>query len=444
MRVGFAGFTYMDGKGEENNEVAFLKRMANVLVDKNADVTYFHRESLNGIDMKDTFDHMEIPADRVNIEQYTNFPFNEFKQYSDEEIAYGYKGHIPEDKSYKDQAELKRNNINKIIRGLENVRIYTESNPVDLFIVFGNYLISNIVKVYCRKHNIKYLVLENGYFRPFTLMADPNGVNFESSIPKDLAFYQTVEVDEVLLKQFIDKPQEAYADREYTFEERKKFYKFFDISIEEAKTRASVDSNLSLVTDSLKDINAEYIYVPFQLETDSQITKHSPSIKTMKHLVELTSEALMNYNRNNNKNLKIIYKVHPLYESELHRMDLAGIEEICAGSEELILLKKGNNQQLLEQAKMVITINSTVGFEALLQYKNVITLGEAFYAIDGISTSWSEGKDLENLITRVIERGPNIDNIKRFIYHLRFNYFAEIFWKNPDLKSMEKLVEKII
>jgi capsular polysaccharide export protein len=447
MRIGFAGFSLMDGKGEENNEIVFLKRMVDELSSQSVEVTYFHDETLRGINDINVFNYMGLDAaDRFNIEQYTNFPYLEFEKYSEEEISYGYKGHIPQNLSVKEQNDILIKNKNKIIKGLENLRYYFNIKPVDIFIVFGNYLISNIIKIFCRKNNIRYYVLENGYFRPFTLMIDKYGVNFESSIPKNLEFYKGIEVDNYKLSNYLDKPEYAIEDREYSTNLRKKFYKYFNIDInhnpKQISKNKTENQELNEDTDGFSDF--EYIYIPFQLETDSQITKHSPYIKTMKDLVILTSEALEKYNRKNKTDLKIIYKCHPLFESELGRLALDSIEEICASSNNLMLLKQGDNKKLIQNAKLVITINSTVGFESLLNYKSVITLGEAFYAINGISSVWTPENDLAEIIEKAIQTGPNIEIIKKFIYYLRFHYFFEIYWKNPDEHSISKLVKKII
>jgi capsular polysaccharide export protein len=452
LRVGFAGLSLMDGKGEENNEVVFLKRLTNEFVSKNIDVTFFHEESIRGINDVHLFNYMEIKADRFNLGKYTRFPNCEYESYTESEIAYGLNGHIPQDKSYRDQRNIRIKYRHKIIVALENLREYINANPVDVFIVFGNYLISNIIKIFCRKNNIRYYVLENGYFRPFTLMIDNYGVNYESSIPRNMDFYKDIEVIEEELELYLDKPKYAIEDKEYSFHEREKYYQYYNIKIskpEDSKTfekenNSVVNEDTSLAFIDASFLNDGYIYIPFQLETDSQITKHSPYIKTMKDVVLLTSEALLKYNEKNQTNLKIIYKCHPLYESELGRIDIDGIEEICSQSENLFLLKKGDNKILMDNAKIVITINSTVGFESLQRYKSVITLGDAFYAIEGISNSWTPEKKLEDIIENVIVQGPSVENIKKFVYYLRFKYFFEIYWKNPDQQSIERLANKII
>lgn len=448
MRIAFAGFNYMDGKGEENNEIVFLKRILDELANRNISATYIHQGSVLGINNIELFDYMGLKADRFNLNQYTDFPLNEFEKYSREELKYSSNGHIPMDKTNTEKIDIERKYLKDTVKGIENLSIYHSQNPIDIFVVCGNYFISNVVKVYCRKNKIKYFVLENGYFRPYTLMIDNYGVNYECSIPKDIHFYSNIEVNQEEFDEYLLKPKQAFEDREYTLNAREKFYKYNQIDLKKIFLN-KIDSNIKenqsneiLLKKEFEKI--DFIYVPFQLESDSQITKHSPYIKKMKELVHITANALKNYNETNKKNVKLVYKCHPLYQSELKNLELDYIEDFCSNNNNLILLKSGDNEWLLENSKLVITINSTVGFEALLKKKHVITLGDAFYAIDGITKTWEPHKSLEVMIQDSLLHGPDLQKIRNFLYYLRFEYFFEIFWKNPDKNSIRKLIDKII
>jgi capsule polysaccharide modification protein KpsS len=440
MQIGFVSFAHMDGKGEENNEIVFLNKILKELKSRNVKTSYFYIGSSRGINPLPVFNYMEVPAERVNLESYTLFPYQEYQQYSEEEIAYAYNGHIPVNRTYSEQQKMIRNYKEFTFKVLENLSIYHKKNPVNLFVVFGNYLASNITKIFCKKHNIPYFVLENGYFRPFTLMIDPKGVNFESSIPKDFSFYSSIQVDEKRLKKYMLKPEMAVYNRKDTFKERKKFYSYYGIKIKNQKSVRKSSSKNVLPINKF----GRYIYVPWQLQTDSQITKHSPYIKTMYDLVRITSSALEQYNKKNNDNLKIIYKAHPLYKSELEQLRLNEIERFCNSYSNLIFLTEGDNQALLQHCQAVITINSTVGFEALMNYKPVTTLGNSFYSIPGITNTWSIEEDLSLKIESMMKEGAPTENIKKFIYYLRFMYFFEIYWKNPDDKSIKRLADKLI
>ncbi|CAM3954950.1 hypothetical protein [Mesobacillus thioparans] len=442
MNVCFFGFSAMDFKGEEINEPVFLKEMVDEFEKRGIQTFYLFNDGGSGINDENVYNLLEIKSKRLCLDKYTNFTYKEFEKYSNEElfsiIEFNY--------------QLALLNTNKdisqklnytVLKCLESLKEYDLQYNIDLFIFFGNSLYSNIIRSYCIKNNKNYFNMENGYFRPFTLMVDPKGVNYDSTIPRETEFYSSVVVDKERLTKYLHQPEVTKVNRTDTLPLRKTFYDYYDLTIEDKELVKDVKkSDFSTVHEEL--YLQDYIYIPFQLETDSQIIKHSKTIKSMRQLVEVTSNALREFNKSNNTDLKIIYKTHPLYKSELNIIDLDGIERICNSSENLIFLTEGDNKKLVENAKAVITINSTVGLEALLFSKPVITLGEAFYGIEEISYPCKDLNDLPLLIEKALSTSVNKEMIDKFIYYLRFDYFHEIFRSNPDKQSIKRLVDRFL
>ena len=428
----------MDYKGEEINEVAFLKKMIDELKARKENCYYLYNEGGAGINDEKLYKILEIDAKRYAIDKYSDFYYNHYKDYKEEEIndilEFNYKlTKLLRNKDIKDELRY------TVVKCLENLKQIDTECKIDLFVFFGNSIFSNIIRAYCKKNKKAFFNMENGYFRPFTLMVDPQGVNYESSIPRDINFYKNIKVDEDRYNRYLKKAEFAYEEKKKTWLIRKKFYDYFGVKISNRIIKQSRNiESVNFINDE------EYIYVPFQLETDSQIIKHSKHIKSMKRLVEITSEALNYYNKKNNSNLKMVYKVHPLYKSELNLIDINGIKAICDNNENLVFMTEGDNKSLVENAKVVITINSTVGFEALQLYKPVIVLGEAFYGIDGLTYVCKELDDLPNLIEEAISNKLNKEDIMKFVYYLRFEYFSEIYRAYPDSDSIKRLVDKLL
>ncbi|CAM3954916.1 hypothetical protein [Mesobacillus thioparans] len=440
MKICFFGFAKMDYKGEEINEAFFLKMLVDELSERGVKSFYFFKENDTGLHDENLYNDFSIKAERLCINQYTDYPFKEYVNYTEEElyevIEFNHQVGL-----IKNGMDSERKLLTTVTKCLENIKKFDSEYNFDLFVFFGNTIISNIIRAYCKKNNKQYYNMENGYFRPYTLMVDPKGVNYNSTIPREFEFYRNLSLDSNRLSEYLMKPEYAGTNSAETLYYRKIFYNYYGIHIEDKKRTSNINNKMN---KDFFELPEEYIYVPFQLETDSQIIKHSPNVKTMNQLVEVTSKSLERYNRDNNKNLKIIYKTHPLYTSELKIMDLEGIQQICKQDPNLIFLTDGNNKELLSNAKAVITINSTVGLEALIAHKPVITLGQAFYNISGLVHVVENLDYLSGTLEKALTVPVDSTVIDKFLYYLRFHYFVEIFRSSPDKQSIKRLANKLI
>jgi capsular polysaccharide export protein len=112
----------------------------------------------------------------------------------------------------------------------------------------------------------------------------------------------------------------------------------------------------------------------------------------------------------------------------------------------IIFLKQGNTKRIIEKSNLVITINSTVGIEALEMHKKVICLGRAFYAIDGIAKK-SNQDNLANNIDNILNKKIDIDLIDNFLDYLKYEYQIEgneyYYNENQVKKITDMILNKI-
>lgn len=185
---------------------------------------------------------------------------------------------------------------------------------------------------------IPAFVFETGLL-PRTTTCDPRGVNFDNSLPRDPAFYSRYDADSTLPPELEQRPPRRPAER--------------------------------------AELPREYVFIPFQVSLDSQVLLYSPWIRDMRQLffavVEAWRAAL------GGAGVELVFKAHPSASEdhadlEAHARDLEGVR-----------FANGNDaQELIDGALGVITLNSTVGIEALLRRRPVIALGQACYAIPGV------------------------------------------------------------
>ena len=300
--------------------------------------------------------------------------------------------------------------------------------------------------------------MEQCYFRPFTLCIDSKGVNYENSLPREKEYYLKKNINKNKLKEFLLKPLFAYKKDvkinynslyEYIIKKYdqisliwKKNKNFYDIEQNPFSLRnfgKKINSFIKKMNFKNKDIDLpdRYIFVPFQVEDDSQILFFSDKIKEMNKLVQVVCNNLNKYNNKYNDDLKVVFKTHPNGKDNIVKSENFNNMKNC------LLLKKYDTKKLIENSIGVITINSTVGIEALANYKPVITLGKSFYNIENLVLHCNNVDDLYKYINLIINDKINKNLINKFLYHLRFNYCKEIFWRNPDKKSIKRMVDFI-
>lgn len=416
-----------------------------------------------------SFDNLDkYLYNNFNIESFDVMDINinklqEYKKYSQEEI----KDMILFEEKYNTKCfgvsnKEKLKDITKIF--LEKLKILDNNKNLDTFIMWNNnFLFDRIAFYYAQKNNKQKFILEQGSFRPFTLAVDNKGVNFESSIPKNKKFYDEILIDNKLFNNYLNQPIIAKQDDniyydlfDYKIKRYKKYIrsiifgdsletkplKINKILISEIK-KLKFDLVKKFINFGSSNINIKkdrYIFVPFQVETDSQIIYFSPKIKTMKELVLLMDEKLREYNNKFNDDLKLIFKSHPKDK----RINMLEINKLINSNKNLFLVTKGDTDNYINNSELVITINSTVGIEALMKNKRVITLGKAYYNIDDIVLKCFNYDKLPKYIDKALNSKFNQELLNKLLFFLRFKYFIEIYWENADHKSIIRLADHII
>ena len=107
-----------------------------------------------------------------------------------------------------------------------------------------------------------------------------------------------------------------------------------------------------------------------------------------------------------------------------------------------IIFSNRDTKELIEKADAVITVNSSVGLEAILLHKRVIVLGEACYGIDGLSVRVDSQAALLAELNNLSSWMPEIDLIERFLAYLTDEYSVPVSWRNPDSNHLKSLHQR--
>jgi capsular polysaccharide export protein len=227
----------------------------------------------------------------------------------------------------------------------------------------------------------KRVFLEAGFF-PKTLQLDPVGLNGANSVPRDPSFY-------------LDTDEDFAA----------------------AGLPDLVNDRASKTQFDATKLPENFIFVPFQVPSDMQVTRHSPWVKDMKAFLDVICDAA-----DRNPDEVFVIKEHPSFKRSV----------IGLRSHPRVIFANGNvTSQMIQKARAVITLNSTVGIEALFLKTPVITLGNACYNIDGLVQHALNPEALDRALETMKTWQPNERLQRQFLGYLWNVYLVKGSFSAP-------------
>jgi len=253
-----------------------------------------------------------------------------------------------------------------------------------------------------RQQGICVHVFEEGYFRPHWITLERDGVNGNSSLPRDPDWYRTASANA------------AHDDNAAAF--KTAFWKraaydvgyhcgFFlnpilhcgvksHVSIHPIReylgytgrglrmpfwARTSKRLQEQLIRESQQH---PFYLLPLQLDSDAQIIHHSPFASMTQAMLQVVAS----FARAAPPDTRLAIKLHPLDPGLVnYRKFLFDAARRLGILDRVFFLESGNLPALLTATQGVVTVNSTVGSSALVHQRPVIALGTAIYAMSGLT-----------------------------------------------------------
>tara|TARA_R110000803_G_scaffold63613_3_gene124313 strand:- start:2357 stop:3355 length:999 start_codon:yes stop_codon:yes gene_type:complete len=156
-------------------------------------------------------------------------------------------------------------------------------------------------------------------------------------------------------------------------------------------------------TNAAKPVNInDYLYLPLQLNSDTQITKYSPHFKDMgefiNHIITLFP------------NKTLVVKAHP----KDTRDNLQRYQLICKQHTNVYFIEDSNNIGWCKSASGIIAINSTVINEALIFRKPIMTYGLNIFSNKGVTYEINDATDLQHQ-RNFISWKPDLNKIDSYV-----------------------------
>lgn len=293
---------------------------------------------------------------------------------------------------------------------------FLDRHAIDTVVLFGDCRpLHRIAHAIASDRGLTIGVFEEGYVRPDFITFEEFGVNGHSLIPRDPAFYRALKPDDYAIAQTRPVGNTFYHAmmwampyyfvaslgkirfRRYVHHRplnlfegaywwralgRKWMYRFKERGVQRALTT---------------QFSKNYFLVPLQIATDAQVQEHSP-YTSVEQFIEQVMES---FAADAPSDTLLIIKHHPLdrgycdYASPIQRLAARfGLEG------RVRYVHDQHLPTLLEHARGVVVINSTVGLSAIHHNAPLKTCGTAIYDMEGLTyqgpldSFWKEAESL--------------------------------------------------
>lgn len=362
--------------------------------------------------------------------------------YNDLNIAKNTKTLYSEMLSKIEDKESSKNDFEYMARYIAFTREYLIRNKIELVTMHNDLRWQHALAIeVCKELKVNYLITERGIFRPDTTTIEFLGVNGYSSLPKDKEFYKNKNIKEKKLKSYkVSRLTNLEVNIRFTlFILLNKIGDIFGLNSKIKNKSYSLSKYIELFIKQkfIKKASpnvilpSKYIFVPLQVNTDTQILVHS-DFKDMQEFISLVEKEFYSFE----SNIGLVFKIHPMEK---------GIVNYKFDSKSIVVDIDTN--ELIKNSECVVTINSTVGFEAIMKHKKVLVLGEAFFKIDSI-TICSSKKSFKDDIKSILDGNIELDDeaIESFVKYLKYEYQVNgnLFnWSDDTFEEVRKKIKEL-
>jgi hypothetical protein len=154
------------------------------------------------------------------------------------------------------------------------------------------------------------------------------------------------------------------------------------------------------------DASRPFVYFPLHVTDDYKITRIIPHCRDQVSLVEQVADALpVGYD--------LVLKEHPM---SIGRNSVTLLRRLRRRANVRLVQPCASSHDLIRDSTAVTVISSTVGLEALLYEKPVLTLGDPFYAGFGITLDVGSFADITERVPELLRFRPDPERIRRFLH----------------------------
>jgi hypothetical protein len=148
-----------------------------------------------------------------------------------------------------------------------------------------------------------------------------------------------------------------------------------------------------------------YVYFPLHVTDDYKIQRVIPHCADQASLVEQVADALP-------QGHDLVLKEHPM---SVGRNSVGLLRRLRKRPNVRLVRPHASTHDLIRGAEAVVVISSTVGLEALLYDKPVLTLGEPYYSGFGVTVDAHSHAEIPERVLEVLAFRPDHERIEQFL-----------------------------
>jgi hypothetical protein len=192
-----------------------------------------------------------------------------------------------------------------------------------------------------------------------------------------------------------------------------------------------VRRRISSIFQSKFDPSRPYVFFPLHLHNDSQITAINPQFFRQEWIVDYVAQSLP-------QGVQLYVKGHP----GCMPLPISALRAMSKHDNVTVIDPETNPHSVIQGARAVVVINSTVGFEALAYGKPVVVLGDWTMKGLGITFDVENLADLARTIRNAVDAGSvDEQKVHAVFYSLwRSMYDGHYFRSNPDYDALARSI----
>ncbi len=154
-----------------------------------------------------------------------------------------------------------------------------------------------------------------------------------------------------------------------------------------------------------RDAGRPYVYFPLHVTDDYKIQRVIPHCADQASLVEQVADALP-------QGHDLVLKEHPM---SVGRNSIGLLHRLSKRPNVRLVEPHTSTHELIKGAEAVVVISSTVGLEALLYERPVLTLGEPYYSGFGVTVDAHSHAEIPGRVSEVLAFRPDPERIEQFL-----------------------------
>ena len=315
----------------------------------------------------------------------------------------------------------------------------------------GQDFIGRAISIIAQMHQLPCIYLENGYF-PNTLQMDRYGVN------------QAAEVTQLTFKAIREQSEKVILKDDKTNKPHKLRYKLIQIKplnrqeqlkcflqrilskhyysvYPEQRGSSSIQQTVlrikrRFVLKDSRTLPSQFVLIALQVHDDTQVLLNSPLYNDVSKFI---TDVYAHIRQALGKDIAIVVKEHP---EDVGRVSYQPIRQQYP---DILWLRKSPIEPVLQKAKLVCVINSSVGLQAIALNKPVIVYGASLYSNEAIAYPITHTDQAVSAIQTAWDELPqqHLFNRQLYVKYLKNHLFVAGQWKNLQQEALVNVCQRM-